>query len=780
MGCRFQGRHETMASTTVVNARRKFIDSLGRLSLGGAVAPLVAACSSLRPSRPPPVGEHYDLVVIGSGFGGTMTALTVAYTMEAKRAGKPPLRILMLERGTWWTTPMETVQDKKVSARDFLIWKGQPTQEWSALNDYRGMLDLVRRCRYSERRPQGLFDLAPIGKRGLFNTENDGVSVLRASGVGGGSLIYSKILIRAPETLFDDPRWPGAWSGRGGASLRTQYYKRALEAVTHGVEVPFAKKPKDPKDVPFTGMTGPSNILTRTPGSYPAATAVSDPALPGQPKLLQIRLQKDRPLEGTERELIDRARVFQVAISKLTPHFGAVDLSINDMEPGANGRPLRLKPQGTNVCERHGRCNVGCLPGAGQTLNKQIIRAIYGDTKGFDVNSPKDAPCLLKNVALELKALAEVDHISETGDGYQVHYRQRRIEDPAGTVESLVISADRVVVAAGSLGSSEIMLRSRQRSVDTKAAQGLHGLSSKLGFGFSPNGDHIAFLGETAERVNLNVGPVTTSFGQFRVNAPQATGFHNVEDQGIPRSLSALTGHGFKVIRKLANDDGTERYVQAISEALSAARQIFALSPRRSYPASAPPDMSTDRPELEDELTVKMMCVVVQGKDAADGQFSLEGGRLRVKRPKGESFHDDEIYTSINHTLERLAEQLRPAGSRASFISPLSDDDTVLPGKKPMVLTSHPLGGCLMGSTAATGVVDEWGRVFRADAKARPDAVYPGLYIADGSVIPTALGVNPSLTISAVALRIADKILSEWDDISAKGRRVAVPPQCVA
>lgn len=757
-----------------MKTRRKFIDSLGRIGLSGAVAPLVAACGSLRSSGPPPVEEHYDLVVIGTGFGGTMTALTVAYTMEGKLAGKTPLRILMLERGTWWTTPTETVQDKKVGVRDFLIWKGQPTQEWSSLNDYRGMLDLVKRCRYSEQRPQGLFDFAPIGKRGLFSAVNDGVSVLRASGVGGGSLIYSKILIRPPETLFDDPRWPGAWRGSAGAALRARYCKRALEAVTHGVEALFSKDPKKPL---FTGLTGASNILTRSAGLIPAVVIASDPTIPptdGQRPLLQIR---DRPLKGTQSELIDRARVFQAAISKLTPHFGAVDLSINDMAFDPKDKSSSLKVQGTNFCERHGRCNIGCLPGAGQTLNKQIMRAIYGDTANFDMRSPQEGPCFLKNVVLQLKALAEVDHISESADGsYQIHYRQRHIDEPAAPADSVVISADRVVVAAGSLGSSEIMLRSRQRSVDTKGKQGLRGLSDMLGFGFSPNGDHIAFLGETAERVNLTVGPVTTSFGQFRANAPLAKGFHNVEDQGVPRSLSALTGHGFDVMQRLAHDDGTERYLHAISEALKAAREIFALSPRRTYPANSAPDMSADRPESEDELTAKMMCVVVQGKDAADGKFWLEGGRLRVKKQDGKQFHEDEIYSSIRNTLDRLAEQLRPDGSQATFVSPFSD--AVLPGKKPVVLTSHPLGGCLMGNSVAAGVVDEWGRVYRQEQGQKP--YYGGLYIADGSVIPTALGVNPSLTISAVALRIADKILSEWDEVPAKGRRIPAPLQCVA
>lgn len=55
--------------------------------------------------------------------------------------------------------------------------------------------------------------------------------------------------------------------------------------------------------------------------------------------------------------------------------------------------------------------------------------------------------------------------------------------------------------------------------------------------------------------------------------------------------------------------------------------------------------------------------------------------------------------------------------------------------------TAHILGGCVMGTSPAEGVVDEQGRVFG----------YPGLYVADGSVIPANLSVNPSLTITALA-----------------------------
>jgi len=143
-------------------------------------------------------------------------------------------------------------------------------------------------------------------------------------------------------------------------------------------------------------------------------------------------------------------------------------------------------------------------------------------------------------------------------------------------------------------------------------------------------------------------------------------------------------------------------------------------------------------------------------------------------RTDNKVFHDDKIYTDIQATLDKLAEKLRPEGSQATFINPLSEE--LLPGMRPTVLTSHPLGGCPMGDSADTGVVDESGRVFRQQAGR--EAFYRGLYIADGSMIPTALGVNPALTISAVALRVADKVLAEWDQIAAGQTRVPTALQC--
>jgi cholesterol oxidase len=60
-----------------------------------------------------------------------------------------------------------------------------------------------------------------------------------------------------------------------------------------------------------------------------------------------------------------------------------------------------------------------------------------------------------------------------------------------------------------------------------------------------------------------------------------------------------------------------------------------------------------------------------------------------------------------------------------------------------MSVTAHILGGCSMGENARQGVIDSSHQVFG----------YPGLYVVDGSAVSANVGVNPSLTITALAER---------------------------
>ena len=66
-------------------------------------------------------------------------------------------------------------------------------------------------------------------------------------------------------------------------------------------------------------------------------------------------------------------------------------------------------------------------------------------------------------------------------------------------------------------------------------------------------------------------------------------------------------------------------------------------------------------------------------------------------------------------------------------------------------IIAHPLGGCAMGETVEEGVVAPDGRVF--DPTIGADGFHDGLYVCDGAAVPSAIGVSPLLTITALAER---------------------------
>ena len=63
-------------------------------------------------------------------------------------------------------------------------------------------------------------------------------------------------------------------------------------------------------------------------------------------------------------------------------------------------------------------------------------------------------------------------------------------------------------------------------------------------------------------------------------------------------------------------------------------------------------------------------------------------------------------------------------------------------------MTAHFLGGCTIGESPETGVIDPFQRIHH----------YPGLHVVDGSAISANLGVNPSLTITAMT----ERAMSFW------------------
>ncbi|MGZ3461749.1 MAG: GMC family oxidoreductase N-terminal domain-containing protein, partial [Archangium sp.] len=127
------------------------------------------------------MAKRYDAVVVGSGFGGSITALRLA------RAGKS---VAVLERGRRYR-PGQFPRD--VTRTDELLWRHS--------------------CR---EQAQGLYDVRFLS----------GIGTVTASGVGGGSLIYANIHIRPDPVVFEDPRWPRSYNR---AALEPYYDKVAQE-----------------------------------------------------------------------------------------------------------------------------------------------------------------------------------------------------------------------------------------------------------------------------------------------------------------------------------------------------------------------------------------------------------------------------------------------------------------------------------------------------------------------------------------------------------------------
>ncbi|MDX2204657.1 MAG: GMC family oxidoreductase [Hyphomicrobiaceae bacterium] len=267
------------------------------------------------------------------------------------------------------------------------------------------------------------------------------------------------------------------------------------------------------------------------------------------------------------------------------------------------------------------------------------------------------------------------------------------------------ITADMVVLAAGTLGSTEILLRSRDRGL---------GLSDRLGRRFSANGDIIAFGYGAKSPVNaIGVGhPARTDIvvgaavsGQIEINDPDDLSRSlTIQEGALPSALAPVlpvlfipNGRLLGAVQSLIN--GVYR------GPFSGLQTFFAVS-----------------------------------HDSASGRLVLVDDRLEIQWPGAK---DEPVYKRLDDALTALV--TRSGGKYVK--NPLSG---TMMGSQPA--TAHPLGGCGLGEDRTSGVIDHKGRVFDATAPGAAD-VHQGLYVIDGSVMPRSLGVNPLLTITALAER---------------------------
>ncbi len=114
----------------------------------------------------------------------------------------------------------------------------------------------------------------------------------------------------------------------------------------------------------------------------------------------------------------------------------------------------------------------------------------------------------------------------------------------------------------------------------------------------------------------------------------------------------------------------------------------------------------------------------------------------------------------FNYTLSEQSQRVREAANAAMrSVVERNGLGRLMPPTYRNVSAAHPLGGCRMADSKDFGVVDHRGEVFG----------YPGLFCMDSSAIPTSLGVNPSLTISAVAERSVEQLIARSADYALPG-----------
>jgi cholesterol oxidase len=333
-----------------------------------------------------------------------------------------------------------------------------------------------------------------------------------------------------------------------------------------------------------------------------------------------------------------------------------------------------------------------------------------------------------RNNGAEIFVEVGVRHLERKDGKWFVHYQPLETGREAFDAPTLFVTADMVVLSGGTLGSTEILLRSK--------AKGL-ALSGRLGHGFSGNGDVLAFsynsdqpidgigFGNRDPQGRPPVGPCITGIIDERKVPPNETGMV-IEEGSLPGPVSSFLTVPMAQAAAIIGED-TDTGVQ----------DMIAERRRELESLAGGPYTGAMR---------NTQTYLVMTHDGAGGQLVLENDRLRIQWP---GVGKQPIFTQVN---DRLHAATRPIGGtflRNPLWSKLTNHN---------LITVHPLGGCPMGETAAEGVVNHRGQVFSGGAGSD---VHDGLYVADGSVIPRSLGVNPLLTISAVAERTCALIAKE-------------------
>jgi cholesterol oxidase len=528
------------------------------------------------------MATDFDAVVIGSGFGGAITACRLA------EAG---YKVLILERGRRWQP-----EDYPRDLSDDWVWDPDSPEKRNGWLDFR---------------------IYP------------NMAIAQGAGVGGGSLIYANISVEAKPDLFEN-----GWPPEITYNELKPYYDRVGQML-------------DIQEIPANQWTPRTKLMKE------AADATGNG---------------------------DRFQLLKMAVT-FDPnwHYGLSDP--HGKQHSKTFQNAQGQQQGT--CIHLGNCDIGCDVKAKNTLDLNYIP-------------------LAEQHHAEVRPLHIATRITPVAGGYRVDYdRLAAQQRTAGSVTGRL-----VILAAGSLGSTELLLRCRDEF------RTLPSLSGFLGRGWSSNGDFLTPAFHEGRDIRPTRGPTISAAIDFLGDRKLNNQHFFIEDGGFP--------------------DVIGNYLQAREKQPANSQRAAAL-------------LQTIRLFLQQQNPLNItMPWFAQGRDAADGTLKL---RRQFWFFGKHILHLDWDINKSEETIDAIVDMHKKL-AKATGGDPLVPLTWTISKD---LITPHPLGGCNMGASAASGVVDHRGAVFG----------HPNLYVADGAIVPAAIGANPSKTIGALAERVAKIIVDE-------------------
>lgn len=262
-----------------------------------------------------------------------------------------------------------------------------------------------------------------------------------------------------------------------------------------------------------------------------------------------------------------------------------------------------------------------------------------------------------------------------------------------------------------------------------------------MGHEFSGNGDVLGFAYNTDEEID-GLGAGTHAIDEEKLAGPCITGVIDlryqadlndgmiIEDAAIPGALASILPEAMAVNDSLFGVTEENENDKGFFDSLKHKERILASIARGAYHGA-----------IRNTQTYLLMT-----HDGEHGKINLTNNRLNID---WSSVGKEAIFSKADAQLRKETKALSGIYIKNPvWIKEMNNE----------LVTVHPLGGCYMGESIETAVVNHKGQVFTHDDAT---GVYENLYVTDGSVMPRSLGVNPLLTISAISERCSALIAKD-------------------